>query len=75
MEQAEADLKAMKPDEALAPEQRALKILQDAEQQYETQIAAAAGRRRAAAGSRARWPRTWPISSSSSSTSWRISTR
>src|SRR5439155_16307253 len=39
MAEAEADLKAMKPDEALAPEQRALKILQVAEQQYETQIA------------------------------------
>ena len=38
-------LKAMKPDEALAPEQRALKILQDAEQQYETQIAPAERRR------------------------------
>src|SRR6185503_16763208 len=33
------DLKAMKPNDALAPEQRALKILQVVEQQYETQIA------------------------------------
>ena len=39
MEPAEALLKAMKPDEALAPEQRALKMLQDAEQQYEMQVA------------------------------------
>src|SRR5205807_7489817 len=39
MAQAESLLKAMKPDEALAPEQRALKILQVAEQEYETQIA------------------------------------
>ena len=39
MAQAEELLKAMKPDEALAPEQRALKILQVVEQQYETQIA------------------------------------
>ncbi|MES1254267.1 MAG: DUF4175 family protein, partial [Acidobacteriota bacterium] len=39
MKQAEADLKQLKPDTALAPEQRALKILQDAEQKYETQVA------------------------------------
>jgi hypothetical protein len=39
MKAAEADLKALKADEALQPEQRALKILQDAEQEYEVQIA------------------------------------
>jgi uncharacterized protein DUF4175 len=39
MKLAEADLKAMKADSALSPEQRALKMLQDAEQQYELQVA------------------------------------
>jgi hypothetical protein len=39
MKLAEADLKAMKADTALSPEQRALKLLQDAEQQYELQVA------------------------------------
>jgi hypothetical protein len=39
MKAAENDLKAMKPDSALSPEQRALKLLQDAEQQYEMQVA------------------------------------
>ena len=43
MLQAESDLKAMKPDAALAPEQRALKILQVVEQQYEVQIASQNG--------------------------------
>jgi hypothetical protein len=38
MKAAEADLKAMKPDEALTPEQKALKLLQDAEQRYELQV-------------------------------------
>lgn len=39
MKAAESDLKAMKADTALSPEQRALKLLQDAEQQYEMQVA------------------------------------
>src|SRR4029077_20625068 len=39
MKSAEGELKAMKADEALSPEQRALKILQEAEQQYEVQVA------------------------------------
>jgi hypothetical protein len=39
MKSAEADLKALKADAALSPEQRALKLLQDAEQQYELQVA------------------------------------
>src|SRR3954451_18845871 len=39
MKLAEADLKGMKADSALSPEQRALKLLQDAEQQYELQVA------------------------------------
>jgi DNA repair exonuclease SbcCD ATPase subunit len=39
MAQAESDLKAMKPNDALAPEQRALKIPQVVEQRCETQIA------------------------------------
>src|SRR5204863_7820784 len=39
MKAAENDLKAVKPDNALSPEQRALKLLQDAEQQYEMQVA------------------------------------
>src|SRR6185295_11090928 len=38
MKAAESDLKAMKADSALSPEQRALKMLQDAEQQYELQV-------------------------------------
>ena len=43
MKTAEGDLKALKPDNALAPEQRALKILQEAEQQYEVEISAQNG--------------------------------
>jgi len=39
MKAAEGELRAMKADEALSPEQRALKILQEAEQQYEVQVA------------------------------------
>src|SRR5262245_3191203 len=39
MKAAEGELKAMKADDALSPEQRALKILQEAEQQYEVQVA------------------------------------
>src|SRR5262245_43541035 len=39
MKLAEGDLKAVKPDDALSPEQRALKLLQEAEQQYEMQVA------------------------------------
>jgi hypothetical protein len=38
MKLAEADLKLQKAKEALSPEQRALKLLQDAEQQYELQV-------------------------------------
>src|SRR5207247_3249856 len=40
MKAAESNLKAQQPKEALSPEQRALKLLQDAEQEYETQVAA-----------------------------------
>src|SRR6185295_5320316 len=43
MKDAENLLKAMKAEEALAPEQRALKILQEAEQKYETQVQAQNG--------------------------------
>jgi hypothetical protein len=39
MKAAEGNLKALKPDDALSPEQRALKLLQEAEQQYEVQVA------------------------------------
>jgi len=39
MKAAEAQLKALKADDALQPEQRALKLLQDAEQAYEVQVA------------------------------------
>jgi hypothetical protein len=39
MKSAESELKAMKADSALSPEQRALKLLQDAEQEYELQVA------------------------------------
>src|SRR5204862_53768 len=59
MKEAEGDLRSLKADEALQPEQRALKILQDAEQTYEVQVAmrklqesADAMRRAAANGSR-----------------------
>jgi hypothetical protein len=43
MELAEADLKGQRAKEALSPEQRALKLLQDAEQQYEMQVAMSRG--------------------------------
>ncbi|MGE4056691.1 MAG: DUF4175 family protein, partial [Vicinamibacterales bacterium] len=39
MQAAEENLKALEAREALNPEQRALKLLQDAEQQYEMQVA------------------------------------
>ncbi|MGE3512520.1 MAG: DUF4175 family protein, partial [Vicinamibacterales bacterium] len=39
MKTAEGDLKGQRAKEALSPEQRALKLLQDAEQNYETQVA------------------------------------
>jgi hypothetical protein len=39
MQTAEADLKGQRAKEALSPEQRALKLLQDAELQYELQVA------------------------------------
>lgn len=39
MKSAEGELKAMKADGALSPEQRALKLLQEAEQEYEVQVA------------------------------------
>ena len=38
MKTAEANLKGQQAKEALSPEQRALKLLQDAEQQYEVQV-------------------------------------
>ena len=38
MKTAEGNLKAQQPKEALSPEQRALKLLQDAEQNYEMQV-------------------------------------
>ncbi len=38
MKSAEGELKALKADSALSPEQRALKLLQEAEQQYELQV-------------------------------------
>jgi hypothetical protein len=65
MKSAETELRGMKADSALSPEQRALKLLQQAEQQYELQVAQP----------KARWPKTSPISSSWSSTSSRTSTR
>jgi uncharacterized protein DUF4175 len=39
MKAAESNLKSLKADDALSPEQRALKLLQEAEQQYEVQVA------------------------------------
>ena len=38
MKLAEGELKSLKAKEALTPEQKALKLLQDAEQQYELQV-------------------------------------
>src|SRR6185436_12347887 len=38
MKAAETELKALKANEALSPEQRALKLLQEAEEQYELQV-------------------------------------
>ena len=43
METAEGDLRALRAKDALSPEQRALKLLQDAEQQYELQVAQSQG--------------------------------
>jgi hypothetical protein len=39
MKTAEGSLKTLKADDALSPEQKALKLLQEAEQQYEVQVA------------------------------------
>jgi hypothetical protein len=39
MKAAEGELRGLKADSALSPEQRALKLLQEAEQQYELQVA------------------------------------
>src|SRR5438270_12434412 len=39
MKAAESELRGLKADSALSPEQRALKLLQEAEQQYELQVA------------------------------------
>ena len=46
MKSAEGELKGQQAKEALSPEQRALKLLQDAEQQYEVQVAMQQRRRR-----------------------------
>ena len=74
-EGAEAKLKGLKADgRRCRPEQRALKLLQEAEQEYETQVAHAAAAAAVAAAA-ARWRRTSPTCSSWSSTSWRTSTR
>src|SRR5205823_11165135 len=43
MKSAEGDLKGQKAKEALSPEQRALKLLQDAEQEYEVQVSTQRG--------------------------------
>ena len=76
MKLAEGELKGLKAKEALTPEQKALKLLQDAEQQYELQVQMQrGGGGGGGGGSRTRWRRTSPTSSSSSSTSWRTSTR
>ena len=77
MSAAEELLKAQKPKEALAPEQRALKLLQDAEQAYELEVRQqqAGGGGGGGGGGGSRWPRSWPTCSSCSSTAWPISTR
>ena len=46
MKSAEGELKGQQAKEALSPEQRALKLLQDAEQNYEMQVAMSQRRRR-----------------------------
>jgi DNA-directed RNA polymerase subunit F len=43
MKAAESQLKTLKADDALPPEQRALKLLQDAEQEYETMVSTQQG--------------------------------
>src|SRR6185503_15962269 len=43
MKLAESDLKGQKAKEALTPEQKALKLLQDAEQNYELQVSTQRG--------------------------------
>ena len=76
MKNAEAKLQKADPQGALEPEQKALQFLQKAEEEYETQVQM--GRQQGGGGGgggRARWPRTWPTCSSSSSTRWRTSTR
>ncbi len=77
MKNAEAKLQKADPQGALEPEQKALQILQHAEEEYETQVQM--GRQQGGGGGggggRAPWPRTWPTSSSSSSTRWPTSTR
>ena len=75
MKTAEGNLKAQQAKEALSPEQRALKLLQDAEQQYELQVRSSRAAAAVAAAARARSPTTSRICSSSSSTSSRTSTR
>ena len=64
MKTAETDLKGLRAKEALSPEQRALKLLQDAEQQYEMQVAMSQIGAEAEAAA-TRWPTTSPTSSSS----------
>ncbi len=74
MKTAEGNLKQLQAKEALSPEQRALKLLQDAEQQYEVQVSMQRGGGGGGGGGSRRCRRTWPICSSWSSTSWRTST-
>ena len=75
MKTAEGDLKGQKAKEALSPEQRALKLLQDAEQQYEMQVAQQPRRWRRGRRRQPDVRTTSRISSSSRWTSWRTSTR
>ena len=48
MKEAEGKLTAVAPDQALPPENKALQILQKAEEEYETQISVQRGSRAAA---------------------------
>ena len=74
MKTAESNLKGQQAKEALSPEQRALKLLQDAEQEYEIQVSTQRGAAAAVAAARIRCPKISPTCSSSRWTSSPTST-
>jgi hypothetical protein len=75
MKEAEAKLQATDPAGALQPEQRALQVLQQAEEEYESRSRCASSRGAAAVAAAARWRRTSPSCSRWNSTGCRTSTR